>query len=172
MGISEENRDWAAWADRHGEQMYARTKNPYYVIEAVASARTVGWKQPEWALDALLDAVKDAYFSSHGPTKVVSLDAALGLKTGPGTAPPKLRAYKELNEGCVFQDVSLLLFCFDISIPMACELVYLEPDYQFAKEMSETITGAWVVEDEDLPRFGIRGMTREEFDRATSPRLQ
>lgn len=50
MGIIVENQEWAANADKHGEAMYKKTNNPYYLIKALAAARLVNWEPPAWAL--------------------------------------------------------------------------------------------------------------------------
>jgi hypothetical protein len=161
MGMKEERLNWAAATEDHAKRLFAATKNPYYVIEAIAAARTAEWKVPNWALDCLLDAVKRAYWSAYMSSKLVSIDEALGVKAKRGGTPPKLRAYRDSDEVIVFDDILILHGCFEIAIPDACELVYNEIDFHFAREMNESISEDIEISDEELAK--IR-MTREQIN--------
>lgn len=161
MGMKEDRLNWAASTETHSKRLFAATKNPYYVIQAIAAARTAEWKVPDWALDHLLDAVKRAYWNAYMSSKLVSIDDALGIRAKRGGTPPKLRAYRDSDEVVVFDDIFILHYCFDIAIPEACELVYSEIDFVFASEMNESISDDIEISDEELAFIGI---TREQIN--------
>jgi hypothetical protein len=160
MGMKEDRLNWAAMMETHSKRMFDATANPYYVISAIAAARTAEWKVPDWALNFMLDAIKRAYWSSYSSSKFVSIDAELGIKTKQGGTPKKLRAYRDSEEVIVFDDIQILHKCFDISVPEACELVYFEIDHSFARQMQESMHSEIVFDE----AYEKRGITKKLID--------
>lgn len=160
MGMREDRLNWAAMMETHSKRMFDATANPYYVISAIAAARTAEWKVPDWALDFMLDAIKRAYWSSYSSSKSVSIDAELGIKTKQGGTPKKLRAYRDSEEIIVFDDIQILHKCFEISVAEACELVYFEIDHSFARQMQESMHREIVFTEEHEKR----GITKQVIE--------
>ncbi|MCE4361624.1 hypothetical protein ACULMC_11470 [Xanthomonas arboricola pv. corylina] len=169
MGIIVENQEWAANADKHGEAMYKKTNNPYYLIKALAAARLVNWEPPAWALAPLLDAVKDAYFDTQDRGKDLSIDARIGLKPKRGGVRPLLASRKSDVEANVFRDINLIRACFDVSIPDICELIHSAIAFDFSRSYAEIISGAWEMSDDHLKSIG---MSREQHDDAICRSLE
>ncbi|RYE70797.1 MAG: hypothetical protein EOO81_07305 [Oxalobacteraceae bacterium] len=160
--MREDRLDWAAGLERHAERMFKETGNPYYVVAAIAAARTAEWQSPKWAVDALTKAVADAWWVSEMPGGELSVDRALGLRTKRGGTPPKRAAEKSSIEDGVFALVKTIHTCFELSVPTACEIVYRAIDYEYAKGAEEWLPppGEPNYSDHDLERIGL---TRSEL---------
>ena len=160
MSAGHNPKGWALMAEARAKRMFSETENPFYVVEAIAAARTAGWRTPEWALEYLLDAVNRSYWDGIGLDKI-SIDNALGLKAKKGGTLRKLRAHRDDVEAIVFDDIFILMRCFDLSIPKACELIFNEIDFRFANEMKMSIVDDLKANDEELKEAG---MTQETLD--------
>jgi hypothetical protein len=165
MGLYEERLDWAAGTERHAEAMYQATKNPYFVVLAIYAAQIAEWKAPEWAVGALLDAVKKAYSASLGGT-ALSIDKALGISTKRGDSPVQLKGERQSKERSIFLLIRTLTYCFDVSIPDACEAIYYSIDFGFAQSMQESLASdpLWVKKFDD-ERLSKIGMSRADLEK-------
>lgn len=137
--------------------MFKETGNPYYVVAAIAAARTAEWKVPEWAVDALTKAVADAWWVSEMPGGELSVDRALGLRTKRGGTPAKRSAEKSSIEDGVFALVKTIHTCFEVSVPTACEIVYMAIDFEYAKGAEEWLPSPEERDysDDDLKKIGL-----------------
>lgn len=160
MNAGLDPKSWALIAEPRAKRMFSATGNPFYVIEAIAAARTAGWRVPEWALECLLDAVNRSYWDSVAQKKI-SIDDALGLQAKAGESLKKVRAHRDDMEGTVFDDIFILKHCFKLPIEKACELVFNEVDFRFGSEMKISIFDGCEITDDALKKAG---MTRELFD--------
>jgi hypothetical protein len=164
MSMMEERKDWAANTAAHSKRMYDETSNPYYVIAALAATNIGDFLPPDWALKVLLDGVKRAWTQANRTGEEVSLDNALGLHAKRGGTPPRRSAKRASVEDAVFRLVKIVHACFDVSIPVACEIVHYSIDDVFAEDMEENLWKPSLNEtfsDQDLKKLG---MTRKQYD--------
>jgi hypothetical protein len=133
----EERRDNACAAIQHCERMFAETQNPYYIVMALAAARSGDFEPPEWALDELLRAVSVATFRHNVSGARISIDAALGLAVSRGKAPKEREAHKHDADARAFDLARTIHACFEVSIPDACEIAYYAIDLDFARLCEE-----------------------------------
>ncbi len=164
MGMKEDRLSWAAGLAGHAQRMFDETGNAYFVVAAIAGARSVKCEVPDWALNILLDAVNTAYWTSEDGHTALSLDKALGLKTTRGGVPLRKSGIKAIVEGSVFNMVRAIHQSFDVSIPTACEHAYYAIDDEFAEEMHELLQQGEVAE-ETLTKIGL---TRSDWEVMTA----
>jgi hypothetical protein len=165
MGMREERLDWASSKLKHSELMFEVTQNPYYLVAAVATARIAEWKVPDWALNALLDRVKESYFESERTGEDLSIDRALGLKTKRGGTPAHRKAWKTNLERSSFKLVQIIHYCFAISIPEACEIFFQSIDNEFAQGMEEYLFNPAKCMSQYEPMGNITREIMDEMDR-------
>jgi hypothetical protein len=145
MSMLEDRKNAAANNIMHCEKMYRETRNPFFVLDALAASRWGEFTPPEWALEELLHAVEQAVRSNHKqPGDRLSIDAALGLTLSRGKTPVERRAKQLSREERIFYRIRTLHACFDISIPQACEIAYFSPDSSFAREWEEYGSEQWI----------------------------
>tara|TARA_R110000851_G_scaffold72099_1_gene160003 strand:+ start:508 stop:1371 length:864 start_codon:yes stop_codon:yes gene_type:complete len=114
------------------EKSFLETGNSYFACSAIATAASLNLPAPQWAMALLLKSVQDAvsvYGRSGGE---FSVDRALGLRLKRGQRRREDQALTAMVENNAFTQVHLILRCFDISIPEACEIVYRSVAYLFA----------------------------------------
>lgn len=164
MGMAEERWEAAVSAVTRAERMYRETGNAFWVLEAIAASSWVNQTPPKWATDIMMKAAITAWQASEWLGKDLSVDSALGLKTKRGGVPIIKAATKDHAEVNAFDEVKVLLACFDVSIPEACEIVYYAVDYDFARSMEETLWRPYEPRDDD--RLTQGGITREQWQAA------
>ena len=145
MSMLEDRKNAACNTIMHCEKMYRKTRNPFFVLDALAASRWGEFTPPEWALEELLHAVELAVRTNHEePGRRISIDAALGLTLSRGKNPVERRARQLSCEEWVFGRVRSLHSCFDVAIPQACEIVYFAHDSSFAQEWEEYGSEQWI----------------------------
>lgn len=115
------------------EKSFLETGNSYFACSAIATAASLNLRAPQWAMSLLVTSVQDAvnaYGQSGGD---FSVDRALGLRPKRGQRRREDQALTTIVENNAFTQVHLILRCFDISIPEACEIVYRSIAYLFAQ---------------------------------------
>jgi len=138
MSMLEERKIAACDTIMHCEEMYRETRNPFFVLDALAASRWGQFTPPEWALEELLYAVEQAMRSNREqPGSRISIDEALGLTLSRGKKPAERKARQLSCEDRIFHRIRALLFCFEASIPQACEIVFFAPDSSFALQWGE-----------------------------------
>jgi len=170
MGMTEERRNWAANAEAEAERLYRETTEPYYAVLAIAAARRGDFIPPDWATDVLFKALDSAVLNYQTTGAEISLDKELGLKGERGKSSPGKRAERAMMDRWVFSDILILHTCFDISIPDACELVYNEPDFSFARSMEEAIGNVVTLTDQQLANLGMTRVALETVNKETAER--
>ena len=134
----EDRKNAACNTIMHCEQMYRETRNPFFVLDALAASRWGQFTPPEWALEELLYAVEQAMRSNREqPGSRISIDEALGLTLSRGKKPVERKARQSSCEDRIFHRIRTLLYCFEASIPLACEIVFFAPDSSFAMEWED-----------------------------------
>lgn len=108
----------------HARRMYDDTGNAFWAFVAIGASDKLKKAPPSWALELLICAATRAAYSRELLGLDLSMDDALGLKAKRGGTPAAKAAEKYAIEAAAFNAIKVLLACFEVTIPDACEIVH------------------------------------------------